>query len=134
MDKSGNKHGARLDEEMRRETRPLTRSGGPVRSRPWDDPEPIDTDTGRDPTATLADLRGAPPGLSPQEVEERSAFASLLAGIRYPASPGSLATHVRDAGGPDVAVDRLSQLPERSYHALPEVVRDLGIGHEDRRV
>ncbi|GAB2830489.1 hypothetical protein GCM10022221_31510 [Actinocorallia aurea] len=134
MDKSGNKHGARLDEEMRRESEGLTRSGGPVRARPWDDPEPIDTDTGRDPTATLDDRRGAPPGLTPREVEERSEFAAALAGVQYPASPGTLAEHARGSGAPDGAVDRLAHLPDRSYQALPEVVRDLGIGHEDRRV
>ncbi|MCD0451699.1 DUF2795 domain-containing protein [Actinocorallia sp. API 0066] len=134
MDKSGNKHGFRLDDEMRRETEGLTRSGGPVRTRPWDDPEPIDTDTGRDPTATLDDRRGAPPGLTPQEVQERSAFASLLAGVRYPATPGTLTAHARKAGAPDVALTRLSQLPDQAYLALPQILRDLGIGHEARRV
>ncbi|MDX6743977.1 DUF2795 domain-containing protein [Actinocorallia sp. A-T 12471] len=134
MDKSGNKHGVRLDEEMSRESEPLTRGADPPHTRPWDYPEPIDTDSGRDPTATLNDRGGSPPGITPRDVQERSTFASLLAGVRYPATPGALAEHAREAGGPDYVVDRLSHLPDRSYGALPEVVRGLGIGHEDRRV
>lgn len=131
-EKSG-KHGPKLDEEMRREAEGLMRSGGPTRPQPWNDPEPVDTDTGLDPTSTRIDRRGAPPGMTPQEVEERSAFASVLAGVQYPAGPDDLAHHAEEAGAPDTVVNRLSRLPGESYDGLPEIVRDLGIGHEERR-
>jgi hypothetical protein len=131
-DKSG-KHGPKLDDEMRRETRELRRSGGSTHTQPWNDPEPVDTDSGLDPTATLADRRGAPPGMTPRDVEERSAVASALAGVDYPAEPGRLAEHAASAGAPDAMVDRLSRLPAKSYHGLPDIVRDLGIGREERR-
>jgi hypothetical protein len=131
-EKSG-KHGPKLDEEMRREAEGLMRSGGPTHPKPWNDPEPVDTDTGRDPTSTLHDRRGAPPGMTPDDVEERSAFASILAGVQYPASPGELADHAAEGGAPDVMVARLKRLPGKSYEGLPGIVRDLGIGHEERR-
>jgi hypothetical protein len=52
----------------------------------------VETDAGRDPTASgQARQTGAPPGMTPGEVENRSAFAKLLAGARYPATPDRLA-------------------------------------------
>ncbi|GAA2735719.1 DUF2795 domain-containing protein [Actinocorallia aurantiaca] len=131
-DKSG-KHGPKLDEEMHREAEGLTRSGGPTHPQPWNDPEPVDTDTGVDPTATRADRRGAPPGMTPRDVEERSTIASVLAGVNYPASPRELADHAASTAAPDNVVSRLSRLPGESYDGLPEIVKDLGIGHEERR-
>ncbi|WP_106399021.1 DUF2795 domain-containing protein [Actinocorallia populi] len=133
MSDKSDKHGPKLDDEMSRESEGLTRSGGPTHPQPWNDPEPVDTDTGLDPTSTRLDRRGAPPGMTPQDVEERSAVASVLAGVQYPAGPDELADHAAQSGATDVVVSRLSRLPGKSYDGLPDIVRDLGIGHEERR-
>ena len=133
MAEKSDKHGPKLDEEMRRESEGLTRTGSSTHPQPWNDPEPVDTDSGLDPTAHLADRRGAPPGMTPQDVEARSEVASVLAGVQYPAQPRELADHAARSGAPDVVVSRLSRLPGKSYEGLPDIVRDLGIGHEERR-
>ncbi|GAA0950730.1 DUF2795 domain-containing protein [Actinocorallia libanotica] len=133
MAEKSDKHGPKLDEEMRRESEGLTRTGSSTHPQPWNDPEPVDTDSGLDPTAHLTDRRGAPPGMTPQDVEARSEVASVLAGVQYPAQPRELADHAAQSGAPDVVVSRLSQLPGKSYEGLPDIVRDLGIGHEERR-
>jgi hypothetical protein len=67
------------------------------------------------------------------DVEMRSAFAKVLAGARYPATPGELSAHVAGEGAPDVAVRALAGLPDRSYSALPEVLEGLGYGRETDR-
>jgi hypothetical protein len=128
------KHGARLDEEMKHETEALLRGGGPTRAERGRDPEPVETDTGRDPTSLdTGRPGGAPPGMTPDDVEERSAVARVLAGVRYPATPGSLVEHAAEEGATDVTVTALERLPERSYGSFAEVTDGLGYGHETRR-
>ncbi len=90
-DKS-DKHGPRLDDEMKHETEGLLRGDGPTHAEEFKDPEPVDTDTGRDPTSLGTARPGAaPPGMTPRDVVERSAMAQVLAGVDYPASPRALA-------------------------------------------
>jgi hypothetical protein len=134
MSEKSDKHGARLDDELRHETEGLVRGGGPTHAEPGNDPEPVETDAGRDPTASGPARRpGAPPGMTPRDVENRSAFAKLLAGVRYPAPPKRLAAHAADQGGPEVAVRALDAMPDREYRGLPEVLAALGYGQEDGR-
>ena len=99
MAEKSDKHGPKLDEEMQRESEGLTRTGSSTHPQPWNDPEPVDTDSGLDPTAHLTDRRGAPPGMTPQDVEARSEVASVLAGVQYPAPPRELAAHAAPSGG-----------------------------------
>jgi hypothetical protein len=68
-----------------------------------------------------------------RDVENRSAFAKLLAGARYPATPRRLSAHVESEGAPDVAVRALADLPDREYESLPDVMDALGYGHETGR-
>jgi hypothetical protein len=128
------KHGARLDEEMKHETEGLVRGGGPTHAHPWRETEPIEPDTGRDPTSLdTGRPGGAPPGMTPDDVEERSAVARVLAGVRYPATPGSLGEHAAGEGATDMTVKALERLPERPYGSFAEVTDELGHGHETRR-
>jgi hypothetical protein len=132
-DKS-DKHGPRLDDEMKHETEGLVRGDGPTHAEQFKDSEPVDTDTGRDPTAAGSARPGAaPPGMTPRDVEERSAMARVLAGVDYPATPRSLAVHALERGAPDVAVTALEQLPERQYADYADVAGQLHLGHEDQR-
>jgi hypothetical protein len=94
----------------------------------------VETDTGRDPTAAgPARETGTPPGMTSGDVETRSAFAKLLAGARYPATPDRLAAHAAKEGAPEVAVRALSHLPGATYDGLSEVMDALGHGHETGR-
>jgi Protein of unknown function (DUF2795) len=134
MSEKSDKHGPRLDEQLQRETEGLVRGGGPTRADQGREPEPVETDTGRDPTALGSGRAGGtPPGMTPADVENRSAFAKVLAGVRYPATPGDLAAHVAEQGAPDVAVRALDGLPERTYAGLSDVMDGLGYGHETER-
>jgi hypothetical protein len=133
MSEQSDKHGFRLDDQLQHETEGLVRGGGPTRAESGHDPEPVDTDTGRDPTAFRDPTVGTPPGMTPADVENRSAFAKLLAGVRYPATPERLSAHVADEGAPELAVRTLAGLPDQEYAGLPEVMDALGYGHETTR-
>jgi hypothetical protein len=132
-DKS-DKHGPRLDEEMKHETEGLVRGGGPTHAEEFKDPEPVGTDTGRDPTSPGTARPGAAPAvMTPRDIEDRSAMAQVLSGVDYPATPRTLATHALRVGAPEVAVTALEQLPERSYASFADVAEYLQFGHEERR-
>lgn len=134
MSEKSDKHGPRLDDQLRHETEGLVRGGGPTHAERGNDPEPVETDAGRDPTsARTAREGGTPPGMTPEDVEGRSAYAKKLAGARYPATPEQLSAHAADEGAPDVAVRALGDLPERTYAGLPDVLDALGYGHETER-
>jgi hypothetical protein len=134
MGDQSDKHGPRLDDEMKHETEGLVRGDHPTRAEEFKDPEPVETDTGRDPTSPgSARPGGTPPGMTPRDVADRSAMARVLAGVKYPATPRELAVHALEEGAPDVAVAALEQLPEREYADFAEVSNGLGEGHEERR-
>src|SRR5690242_14048928 len=104
MGEKTDKHGPRLDDQVRHETEGLVRGGGPTHAEPGHDPEPVETDAGRDPTSAGTSREpGSPRGMTPRDVEDRSAFAKLLAGVRYPATPDRLSGHAADAGAPEEA-------------------------------
>jgi hypothetical protein len=44
IERSSDKHGRALDEEMKKEVESLLRAGRPTRAEPWHDPEPIEDD------------------------------------------------------------------------------------------
>jgi hypothetical protein len=54
MDRSSNKHGSRLDDEMKHEVEGQMRAGRPTRAEEWHDPEPIETEDSPD---TLEEIR-----------------------------------------------------------------------------
>jgi hypothetical protein len=134
MPDKSSKHGPRLDDQMKHETEGLVRGDGPTHAEEFKDPEPVGTDTGRDPTSPGTARPGAaPPGMTPEDVAERSAMAQVLVGVAYPATPRALAAHALGQGAPDVAVTALEQLPERRYRNFADVAEQLDQGHEDRR-
>jgi hypothetical protein len=134
MGDQSDKKGPRLDDELKHETEGMIRGGGPTHAEPFTDPEPVETDTGRDPTSIRnARSGGTPPGMTPRDVEDRSAFARVLAGASYPATPRELAEHAAEQGASDVAVAALEDLPDRPYERFADVVEALGYGHETRR-
>ncbi|MCW2944169.1 MAG: hypothetical protein JWR24_886 [Actinoallomurus sp.] len=134
MGDKSDKHGPRLDDEMRHETEGLVRGGGPTHAEEWKETEPVQTDAGRDPTSVRnARSEGTPPGMTPRDVENRSALAQVLAGARFPATPEVLAEHAAGQGAPDAVVTALRELPERTYANVADVSDALGYGHETRR-
>lgn len=134
MGHKSDKHGPRLDDELKHETEGLVRGEGPTHAEPFKEPEPVETDTGHDPTsARTARSGGAPPGMTPRDVEDRSMLAQVLVGIDYPVTPHTLAEHAVDMGAPEIAITALEDLPDREYAGLTDILDELGRGREDRR-
>ena len=118
--RDSDKHGPRLDEEMKREAAGL-RQGAPVdpRAEEWRTPEAPDEDADE-----LA------PGT---ETEARSELARHLRPSRFPAGRDELVAEARDQHAPDTYVDLLSRLPgDATYANVAEVWQALGGGREHR--
>lgn len=134
MRHKSDKHGPRLDDELKHETEGLVRGGGPTHAEEFKEAEPVETDTGDDPTsAGTARRGGAPPGMTPRDVEDRSMLAQVLAGVDYPVTPRTLAEHAVDMDAPEFAVTALEELPDRPYASLTDILDELGQGREERR-
>src|SRR5207248_9963982 len=73
MDRGNSKHGPRLDDEMEHEVRGILQGGVDTRAEEWHDPEPAGEDQPNPSRAPVGYERaGAPPGMTPAEVDERS--------------------------------------------------------------
>lgn len=134
MPDKSDKHGAKLDEEIGRETQGMVRGGHPTHAEEFKETEPFSDGYPADPTTPAAGEReGSPPGMSARDVEARSALARMLSGVRYPARPNELVRHAAEGGAPDEAVERLRTLPKREYENVAAVAEELGYGREERR-
>ncbi|MEV5828165.1 DUF2795 domain-containing protein [Spirillospora sp. NPDC052242] len=134
MPDKSDKHGARLDDEIGRETQGMVRGGHSTHAEEFKETEPTSDQDTWEPAERGGDAReGSPPGMSASDVEDRSALARLLSGVRYPARPNDLVAHVSDAGGGEDAVGALETLPDREYENLADVAEELGYGREERR-
>lgn len=134
MPDKSDKHGARLDEEIERETHGMISGGHATHAEEFKETEPYSDDYPADPNApAVGDREGSPPGMSARDVEGRSALARMLSGVRYPARPNELVRHAAEGGAPDEAVDRLRSLPWRAYENVADVAEELGYGREERR-
>lgn len=71
--------------------------------------------------------------MTPYDVEMRSAFAKMLADVRFPATSRQLSAHLAGHGAPEVAVRTIEGLPDRPYDGLSDVMEALGHGRETER-
>ncbi|WP_395108213.1 DUF2795 domain-containing protein [Actinomadura sp. SCN-SB] len=129
------KHSPRLDDELAHETEGMVRGNHSTHAEEFAETEPYsDAPTWEPGSQTPEPVpEGSPPGMSAEDVEERSALARLLNGVRYPARPGDLAAHLSGADAPDRAVAALRDLPDREYVNVADVAEALGYGKENRR-
>jgi hypothetical protein len=130
------KHSPRLDDEMAHETQGMVRGNHSTHAEEFHETEAYNDDPTWEPESSEAPgpvQEGAPPGMTAQDVEERSALARLLTGVRYPATPDELLEHVSGADAPDDAVAALQDLPDRQYENVADVAEALGYGRENRR-
>jgi hypothetical protein len=133
MERGSTQHGARIDDELERETRSLVQ-GSPVESRVEEgfekegpaDGEPV-------PDARIAGDRPPPvPAMSRDEVEARSELARHLEPHRFPARPAELVAMATEQHAPDDMVVTLAALPDQTYETVGEVWVALGGHHEGR--
>jgi Protein of unknown function (DUF2795) len=116
------KHGSRLDEQLKAETRSLEQ-GAPIESRveEWREKEGA-ADGEREPSG-----RTRPQGLEPDEVSERSAISRHLRLSAFPADRETLLREARDNKAPDHVLADLDRLPSGvTYGTVYEIWQALG--------
>jgi Protein of unknown function (DUF2795) len=129
MTRESTKHGPKLDDALKHETRPLEQ-GAPIESRSQESREaegPADAD--RD-----VDSRTAPPGaLGSDPVEARRELSRHLRMSAFPADRESLLAEAEAQQAPAAVLAALQTLPEgQSYETVGEVWAAL-IGEDDPR-
>jgi hypothetical protein len=127
MERESNKHSPRVDEEMKRETAPLTH-GAPVDSRAQESREP-EGPADREPTSDeVISTKGETPSrsLPDDQVELRRDLARYIEGAIFPASREEIIDNARQAGAPDQIVATLERLPTGRFQAFPDVWAALG--------
>jgi hypothetical protein len=133
MDRGSTKHGPHLDEQMEHEVRGIVQGGVNSRAEEFNDPEPPGEDQ---PDATWeaagAHTGGAPPGMTYEEVEQRSRLGRYIPMASLPGSRDDLLAGARDLNAPDDILAELRKLPDgREFQTVSEVWAALGHHNED---
>jgi hypothetical protein len=131
VERGSDKHGPREDEQLQHETEGLVRSGHPTHVEQWRETEP----TPEDAETAYPDPRapGTPAGLSPTDVELRSALAAATRTLHLPAGRDAVLDRLRAEDAPAELVNRVSQLPAgRSYERIGDLFDDLGLTERQR--
>jgi hypothetical protein len=135
VERGSSKHGAREDDELKRETESIVRSARESRAEEWREAEPSGEDepaVSPDPEGSLAG--GAPPGMTPDDVRRRSELAGYLESAPFPAVREQLIETAIDRHAPDAIVDQVRRLPSgRTFDNVGEVWAALGGGSEAHR-
>jgi uncharacterized protein DUF2795 len=135
MDRGSSKHSPRLDDEMAHEVRGIVQGGVDNRVEEFHDPEPAGEDQ---PSASYmpggATTGGAPPGMTHDEVEQRSRLGRFIPMASLPGDRETLIAGARSLNAPDDVIDELSRLPEgETYETVNQIWAALGHHNEERR-
>lgn len=127
MERVTNKHGPRVDEEMKQphETRAqaFRRDEGPADDEQWSPAQEY-----------RYDVEEEGEGVMPQlAAEERSDLARFLDPEAFPAHPAQLIESAQRHFAPDWVINRLESIPDRLYDTTEEVWEAMGGEHEERR-
>ena len=132
MERGSNKHGPRLDEQMQHEV-----SGGLPGGRveEWRDAEPPGEDQPNPSwTPTSYERAGAPPGMTPEEVEQRSRLGRYIPTSALPGDRDALLAGAGELHAPDDILAELGRLPDGpTYRTVNEIWAELGHHNEQRR-
>ena len=127
MERESNKHSPRIDEEMKRETAPLTH-GAPVDSRAQESREkegPADGEPTPDEVITTKDAT-PPRSLPDEQIELRRDLARYLERAIFPASREEVLENARAAGAPEQIIKEFERLPTGRFAGFPDVWAALG--------
>ncbi len=134
MDRGNAKHGRWLDDEMAHEVQGIVQGRGESRVEEWHDPEPSGEDQpglGRTPVSPAP---GAPPGMTYEDVEQRSRLGRYIPMSRLPGDRDELLTGAHDLNAPDDILQTLATLPAgERFATVNEVWGALGHRNESRR-
>ncbi len=128
MERSSNKHGSRLDDELKHELRSIVQ-GSPVESRANESREqegPADGEPTPDALITGDRETATPDALTHDEVEDRAELARHLQPSVFPADREALMESARRFGASAELVDRLASLPDGTFDHMEAVWEALG--------
>lgn len=112
MEQRSDRHSAREDDALKRDTRGMVQSNRGERIEQWRDPEPPGDDEPEVHRAAGGVLEGPEPTpLSRSAAEERSELAAALRRTMFPTDKSALLDFARDSNAPDHVVALLEQLP-----------------------
>jgi hypothetical protein len=127
MDRGSDKHGPRVDEELKHEVEGLIQGGKDTHAEEWASPEPSGEDQPQVGRAPEFPLHGAvPDGMSDEDVEARSELAGYLTPGAFPGVREQLLEHVLDLSAPDAVVEEVRSLPAgHEFRNIGDVWRTL---------
>lgn len=128
MERRSDKHGPRIDEEMKLETSSIVQ-GASVESRADERREKEPPASGEPtPDDRLRGDRGRTPegALSPDQVEVRQEFARHIQGSVFPATRDEVIASARELDAPEPVLRQLASLPERTFDSFADVWEALG--------
>jgi hypothetical protein len=130
MERGNTKHNPRLDDAMEHEVREVLHSGSRGEGR---DPEPV---VGDDQELAAGILPGgAPAGMTPEEVEQRSELGRYIPLSALPGNRDELVVAAHVLLAPDHVLDKLAMLPSDGtrYRTVAQIWAALGHPNETKR-
>jgi hypothetical protein len=132
MDRGSSKHAPWLDDAMAKQVPP---KGDAARSEEWREPEPAGEDQ---PEGTMVNRdssrAGAPDGMTPDEVEQRSRLGRYIPLSCLPGTPEELRRGAESMNAPDDVLAQLDRLPaEHRFETVSQVWEALGHRNESHR-
>lgn len=133
MERGSDKHGSRLDDEMRHETEPMERSANQPHTEEWRQTEPSGEDEPE--VSRTPDSRyegGTPEGLDPADVEQRTELGRHLDMSAFPTDRDGVVDNAGKNHAPDALLGLLRRLPGgRTFRNTQDVWAALGGSTED---
>jgi hypothetical protein len=132
LDRGSTKHAAWMDDAMAREVESVT-DGSPAGSRVEEprDPEPAGEDQ---PDALPVGRAGAPDGMTPEEVEQRSRLGRYIPLSVLPGRRDELIDGARTLNAPGDIIAQLSGLPaDHPFETVSQIWAALGHPNESHR-
>jgi|SRR3954454_24850098 hypothetical protein len=135
IERGNSKHGSRLDEQMEAEVRGIVQGGVDPRAEEWHQAEPSGEDQpNASRTPNGADRAGAPPGMTPEEVAERSNFGRFVPMDVLPGRRDEIIEGAQRMNAPDAIIDELTRLPaDQEFETVSQIWAALGHHNEARR-
>lgn len=136
MERGNSKHSARLDEQLEHEVSGYLTAERPTRAEEWKETEPVGEDQADPGVRVEPEDRqpGTPDGMTPQQVELRSALAAALPRSLFPTDGSGLLGHLVDGNAPDRLRQLVRRLPDgQVFENIGAVSVALGLGHEEHR-
>lgn len=131
MERGNTKHGPVLDGEMANEVRGIVQGSGGGRVEEFRDPEPAGEDQ---PDLGPPREGGAPPGMTYDEVEQRSRLGRYIPRSSLPGDREELIMGANTLNAPDDVIEQLAALPAgERYRTVNEIWAALGHHNEERR-